>query len=128
MRLDNDFEKDALEKISVLSGKSPTIVKEVLQSVLIMCTLEIYKQEKKNIENIFEIYLPYICKLVLSCTENGLEKKITLKTIPAKALIEEVTAIMDGDETPTIKFIKNQIKKNIDSLLEVPELESIDEI
>ena len=82
--------KDFLDKIVSISYVDKSTVKEVLQAILKVITVELYADSDT-------IYIPYICSLkISSCdsiTQKGLETIVKLEAIPSKNLIEEVKAV-----------------------------------
>ena len=109
-------EKDFLNKIVCTSGIDQVIVKEVLQAILKMITIETYWENE-------ELVIPYICSLKLSSFEKikkeGVETEVELKAKPSKHLISEIKSINEGDITPTQNLTRQKIFKEIEDTLEL---------
>lgn len=119
-----------LEKVAAVSGKDKQIVNDVLQSLLFVSTLEIFQNEDKNKqENTAEITIPYFCSLKLNfynkLVEGQKQTVIDLQATASPALVEEITAIIDGVELPSKKYIKKKMQKTLKTKLEIED--SIDE-
>lgn len=108
-------EKDFLDKIVSISYVDKSTVKEVLQAILKVITVELYADSDT-------IYIPYICSLkISSCdsiTQKGLETIVKLEAIPSKNLIEEVKAVNDGEITPTQEYTRQKILKSLEDKIE----------
>lgn len=113
-------ERLQIEKLSSILKKDKTIVRDVLISILMGMTLEIYNDND-------EIIIPYICKLKLDAvdisTKKGMYTQVKLQAEPLPALIEEINAIRSGETTPTEEFIKRGIFKEFQSLLDLEDVE-----
>lgn len=113
-------EKQAIEKICAISNKDKRTVREVLLALLKMSTLEMYMAIN---EDKTKITIPYICDLDVSYSDAVSKKggyvKINLEAIPNEGLSEEITAIANGDLTPTKDFIKKSIYKSFGDMLEI---------
>jgi hypothetical protein len=108
-------EKDFLDRIVSISCVDKTVVKEVLQAILKMITIELYADFNT-------IYIPYICSLNVTSYENlsskGVETIVELEATPSKNLIEEVIAISEGEITPTQEYTRQKIYKSLEDKIE----------
>lgn len=103
-------EKLFLEKISAISRIDKATVIQVLQSLLMITNIEVFSN--KN-----EIIIPYICKLKVDyqdrITSKGIITDVNLQAQPNRALINEISCIAEGEETPTKKYFKANLKKHL---------------
>ena len=117
-------EKEFLQRICAISKKDKQTVKDVLLSLLMVSTIEIYKETNT-------IIIPYICSLKVEhfdkMTPKGVKVEVVLEAIPSTALIEEITAVSEGEITPSEKYVKKQIFKIFLDLLVLDDVELIDE-
>jgi hypothetical protein len=119
-------EKTAVQKICAVAKKDKAVVHDLLYSILLYTTKELYKGNKS-------IIIPFICTLnieekdVLNTKDNITEKKVMLSAIPHQGLIDEITAISNDQITPSEKYLKKKIFSRLKDLLEVDDLELEDE-
>lgn len=111
-------EKETLyiERIAAISCKDKSAVIDVLRACLISGTIELLSG--KN-----EISIPFICDLKIDYkdkhTKQGLITEVELQATPNQALVREVIAISDGEETPTEAYFKKGIQSKLKQLLNV---------
>ena len=114
-----DIEKIALEKIAALSTKDRTTVREVLYAILTYITLTMYEEDIEN-EN-KEIIIPYIGKLKLKYKEDSVEEgyasSVIVEADAAPTLIQEFVCLKNGEDPPSKKFYRRQIKNTINRKL-----------
>ena len=119
-------EKVAIQKICAVAKKDKAVVHDLLYSILLYTTKELYKGNKS-------ITIPFICTLnieekdVLNTKDNVTEKKVMLTATPHQGLIDEITAIGNDEITPSEKFLKRKIFAKIRDLLDIDDLELEDE-
>jgi hypothetical protein len=99
-------EKDFLDKVVAFSGIEKTQVKEVFKALLRVTSLLLHGDNN-------EIYIPFICKLLIDhtdvLTDKGIKTHVKLTALPSECLRGEVTAICEGDILPTERYLKKQI-------------------
>jgi hypothetical protein len=104
----SEKEKDAFEKLCAISEKDKKTVMDVLISILVMTTKADYNDES-------EITIPLLCNLKFDykdeLTSRGMLTKVLLEATPNQALINEFSAISEGETTPSEKYYnKRQFK------------------
>lgn len=109
-------EKEALQKIKAISRKDENVLVDVFISLIHCMTIAVYKE--KN-----EIIIPYLCTLRLNFfdenTAKGTVTKIILEAEPSEFLKQEITAISEGEDTPSLKHIKKKIFGKFKQFLEL---------
>jgi hypothetical protein len=115
-------EKTAVQKICAVAKKDKAVVHDLLYSILLYTTKELYKGNRS-------IVIPFICTLnieekdILNTKDNITEKKVMLSATPLQGLIDEITAISNDEITPSEKYLKKKIFSRLKDLLEVDDLE-----
>lgn len=115
-------EKTAIQKICAVAKKDKSVVYDLLYSILLYMTKELYKGNKT-------ITIPFVCTLnieekdVLNTKDNVIEKKVTLSAEPLQALIDEITAISNDRMTPSEVFLKRKIFNWMKEKLDIDDLE-----
>jgi len=108
-------EKDFLDRIVSISCVDKAVVKEVLQAILKMISIELYADYNT-------VYIPYLCSLTISSYEKpnkkGVETIVELEAIPSENLIEEIKAINEGEITPTQEFTRQKIFNKLEEIIE----------
>ena len=110
----SEQEKIAFEKLCAISEKDKKTVVDVLVSLLVMTTKADYNDEN-------EIIIPFLCNLKFNykdeLTSKGMITKVSLEATPNQALINEFSAISEGETTPSEKYYnKRQFKLYKNSL------------
>lgn len=119
-------EKVAIQKICAVAKKDKSIVYDLLYSILLYFTKELYKGNKT-------ITIPFICNIniedkdVLNTKDNIIEKKVILSATPLQGLIDEIESISRDEITPSEKYLKKKIFSRIKDLLDIDDLELEDE-
>ena len=112
----NDEEKDILEKISSISTRDKTIVKDVFKALLKTIVYKLYMDDN-------EIHIPYIGSLKIEyhdkLVHDHVEVVTDLTCTPSESLMAEIRAISEGNITPTKEYIKKRITKKFEELLEI---------
>jgi len=101
-------EKVYLDMLVGISGKDITTVREILRAILILFSRECYAGEE-------EVTIPYIGKVNFSFVDKYLPSRGTYTDVmmeidPCISLVEELTAVCNGEPTPTTD---NFYKKNV---------------
>lgn len=103
-------EDNFVEKICANCAIDSKIVRDVLKGILKTFTIEFYGDN-------YEIYIPYICKLIVSpfekSTEEGIKFNVELQAEPCDSLIKELKEINEGNLVPTEKYIQEKIYDNL---------------
>lgn len=110
-------EKDFLNKIAVISAKDVSTVRDVLRAILKSVTMELMCKSDKFI-------IPYLCEFKIEHYEKIRKKRyvetvVKLRAKPSQTLVNEITAVSEGEVSPTGNYIKNQIMKTFQNLLEL---------
>ena len=115
-------EKLIMDKISAISKRDRQSVRDVMLSLLMCMTIEMYGDN-------FELYIPYIAKLFVEVKKHDdLNVEILMRAEPSKAFIAELQAILNNENTPTEMYVKKQIGQKFHSLMNLKTLtEFIDE-
>lgn len=112
----SDKEKEFFEKLCAISEKDKKTVKDVLISLLVIMTKADYMGDN-------EIVIPFICSLRFDyndvLTSKGMLTKVGLVAEPMQALINEFSAISEGETTPSEKYYKKRIFNSVKSTLEI---------
>jgi hypothetical protein len=99
-------ENNFVEKISANCAVDSKVVREVLKGILKTFTIEFYGDN-------YEIYIPYICKIVISyyekISDEGIKFNVDLDATPCDSLLRELKEINEGNITDTENYIRNQI-------------------
>jgi hypothetical protein len=99
-------EKEFLQKIKAISRKDESTLMDVFISLIHCMTIAVYKEQN-------EIIIPFLCKLKLEyfdeATSKGTVTKIVLNAEPSEFLKQEISAISEGEDTPSLKYIKKKI-------------------
>lgn len=120
MRMSSNEDK-FFQMIQAVSGKDISTVRDVLKSILTATILSIYDQYDKDKElnkedrvNCVEFTIPYLCTLKIDyndrLTPKGMITNINLSAIPAEALVNEVSNILD-DKT---MFLEHELEKSME--------------
>jgi hypothetical protein len=108
-------EKDALAKISSISLKNYSDIKDIFFSILAYISLDtLFKDDS-------EIIIPYICKLKFKyeeiAIEQGFESKIIIEAEPLPSLINEFVCIKNGETPPSKRYFRRQNSLEIEKFL-----------
>ncbi len=113
-------EKNFIENIVAISALDKKSVKNFFRSLLMASTMAIYADEN-------EIVIPYLCKIKIDyhdvTTSTGTKPKVTLTAEPCDELIEEITAISEGNQPPSKKYIKKEISEELKNQLEIEDVD-----
>lgn len=113
----SDIEKQFLAKISAVSMKDQTTIKDVLFAILTCITLESYHKNES------EIVIPLIAKLKFKYSEESSDKgylsDIEIEAEPMPALINEFLAIKNGEEPNTKRHFRKQNRIELGSGLKI---------
>lgn len=115
-------EKEAINKICAVAKKDKSVVSDLLYSLLLYITMELYKGNRS-------IIIPFICNLnieekdVLNSKEGVVEKKIELTALPLQGLIDEVVAISKDEITFSERYLQKKIFNWLCEKLEIDDLE-----
>lgn len=135
MALTNIDRKEAtiIEMISAVSGISKKEVKEVLQSLCVVSSMEILRQlEEERYEDIEakkELIVPYIGKLSFSYTEklepekNGMVVHLDSKFLLSNIFKKELECILDGRKSPSQQMFEEEIISDLRRKLDIEEIE-----
>ena len=120
-------EKFFIDTVSAIASRDKNTVKDILRALLIASTVHLYESIELDGKDECDLIIPYIGKIHLEYFEHnsdeGTGTKLKLSVIPSDALIEEVSCIVSGDTTPSENFIKRQIVKYIQSVVELEDCE-----
>jgi hypothetical protein len=129
VRLSPD-EQLAFEKIKAISRRDPKFLKDIFISLLKMVTLETYAAQN---DNSFVFHIPYLCqfkatyinkiKYTAEGNQKGMDTDIQIEAIPSESFIAEIKALVDGDVTPSERYIEKQIVGKVASILEIEDLD-----
>jgi hypothetical protein len=114
-------EQKFLKRVKGVSMLDEKVITEVLKSILMVATAELKHGRK-------EVLIPYICKLEIDYHDEfvpnkGSTTRVELVATPLRGLIDEVSCISEGIETPTEKMVKRQFTKEFSAPLDVQENE-----
>ena len=113
-------EKVYLDKLVATSGRDIATVRDILRAILILFSVEAYSGEE-------EATIPYIGKIKFQLVDKYLPSKgsytdVSLSAEPCISLVEELTAICNGDSTPiTDAFFKENVLTTFKEILEIDE-------
>lgn len=113
LKLD-DFEKNLIEEISTLSGHSPTIIREVLESTFLR-QLEFLLEGK-------EILVPFLGKLFVKYIEDewiagSKAAKVDAFFAPSDLLKRFVGEFKDGDSPTLNALMQRKLKGTLQNIL-----------
>ena len=131
MKLSPD-EQLAFDKIKAISRRDLKFLKDVFISLLKMITLETYAATTQN-DTGFVFHIPYLCTFKANYTnrikytaegnQKGMDTNIVIEAIPSESFIAEIKALVDGEITPSERYIERQIVNKIASCLEIENLD-----
>lgn len=103
----SDKEKPWFDKLQSLCKRDKKTIKDVLISILTMMTLEEYEGND-------EVVIPYIGTIKFNyndeTTSKGRITKVTLEMEPSQTMINEFSAISDGEKTPSEKHYQKLLQ------------------
>jgi hypothetical protein len=113
----SEQEKQALAKISSVSLKDYSIIKDVFFSILSCITFDSYIRDES------EMIIPYIAKLKFKYeeqpSEQGFNSKVLIEAEALPSLIKEFVAIRNGEEPPSKKYFRKQNSLQIEKFLKM---------
>jgi hypothetical protein len=117
-------EKVFLSRMVSFSGKDISVIRDVMRSLLHLFTTDFYAGEKSTI-------IPYIGSVKVNLIDSyspakGSYTKINLKMEPSASLIEDLTAVNEGNWPPSGDFFKKSTESNLEKILEIDESMEID--
>ena len=127
IKMTDPSEIDFFEKICAFSKKDKETVRDVLKAILLTTTACAYSDIK-------DVYIPYVAKFsidykdIIKTDKNGKSWSTTdvkINAEPMQALINEITAINEGEEPESFSDNKNSITLKIYEILDV--YEGVDE-
>lgn len=109
-------ESHFLNSIAVVAGKDKSVVKSVFKAALKAFAIEIIVHNE-------ELVIPFLCKLkyehVDKMIDGEMKTVVSLKATPSKALIDEITNIIEGEKSPTMFLSEKSIQKTIQKFLDI---------
>lgn len=104
----DDEDKRYIKIISAIARKDDKEIIEVFRATLQAAVKEIHAGNN-------ELVIPGVCKLKIDYYESpknakGYTLNVNLEAEARRALIAEIAAIQDGEETPDLRRIKEEIK------------------
>ncbi len=104
----DENDKRFLNIIQAISRLDQTIILEVFRSTLQAAVKEIYAGTN-------ELTIPGVCSLKISYYDQvknakGMTLHVDLEAEPKRALVAEISSILEGNETPDLRKIKEEIK------------------
>lgn len=107
----SEEEKDFLQKIVAISGKDTQTVKEIFKALLKTIYMSVYADKHK-------VYIPYICSLDISyfdqsSVSKGILTKVEMQAEASTSLKNEISAIVNGEDAPTLKYVNKKITEVI---------------
>jgi hypothetical protein len=114
LKLD-DFEKNLIEEISILSGYTPTIVRDVLESTFMRQLESLMSRKEIQIPFIGKIKVNHIGEEWIAGTRSS---KIEVFVSPSDLLKRFVGEIQDGDSPTINSLMQKKIKGVLQSILD----------
>lgn len=120
-------ERAFIKKMSVISGESEAVIKNIFLSMLMAFTIEYFDADVD-----YNLCIPYIANLKVDtenmATKKGLVKIVSILATASNTLKAEIKAIHNGEETPTEKMIKQKIKNRFESLITDTNIDEVYEV
>lgn len=111
----SEQEKNAIKRITSISLKDQTTIKDVFFSILSCITIDSY------INNESEVIIPYIAKLKFKYKEvptgQGFESKVFIEAEPLPSLVKEFICIKNDEEPPSKKYFRKQNSLQIEKYI-----------
>lgn len=117
MILDDD-DRRALKVISSISRYDEKTIIEMFRAVMQMAVIEILRKksyDEDDIDKECSITIPGVCKLKMdyydSVKDNkGFITEVEFEAKPKKAIVAEINAFLEGEDTPDLRKMKAEIK------------------
>lgn len=111
IKLSSQEEKMFLQSVCQMSSQSEDVVKDVLKSTLLTIVANLYS-------DITEFTIPYLMKVAISyedeLTTKGCATKVSIQAEPTSSFYEEIKAINEGEEPPSMIDIEDRIGKKLE--------------
>ncbi len=125
-------EKSAIDRLSVFSLNDIYTQRQLIKTLLSVFVYEFYaylenetSQGKDTSEGVFTYMIPYIADLEISyknvvkerAGKKGKTLEVNIKGIPSTSIIQEMSAILEGEKTIDQKSKESNIKLNFQNIL-----------